>query len=169
MSTVAGQRSRKDLACTGLATAFQREYVTTLKRRVIEDGEPFVVAQADTPHEIFHVMDIPLITNQWWSAYISAKQLSNRYFAALEEAGYPSNSCHYCSLGLACNLANDPATAPWGGLPKPTVLVARLTCDCIQQVFSQWARLYDTDFFPMEAPGWIHKDTRWFEHSFSSW
>jgi hypothetical protein len=169
MSTVSGQRSRKDLACTGLATAFQREYVTTLKRRVIEDGEPFVVAQADTPHEIFHVMDIPLITNQWWSAYISAKQLSNQYFAALEERGYPGNGCRYCSLGLACTLANDPATAPWGGLPRPAALVARLTCDCIQQVFGQWATALGTEFFPLEAPAWEHKEPQWFKTSSHAW
>jgi benzoyl-CoA reductase subunit B len=169
VSAIPTQHSRKDLACTADATAYQRRYGSMLKEQVIERGEPFVVAQADTPHELFHAMDIPLVTNQWWAAYISAKQLSNRYFAVLEQAGYPSNSCHYCSLGLACSLANDPASPPWGGLPKPTVLVARLTCDCIQQVFGQWARLYDTEFFPMEAPGWIHKDPQWFEHSFNSW
>ena len=169
MNVEAGQRSRKDLACTAVATAYQRNYVTDMRRRVIEQHEPFVVAQADTPHELFHAMDIPLITNQWWSAYISAKQLSGRYFTVLEQQGYPSNSCRYCSLGLACTLANDPATAPWGGLPKPVALVARLTCDCIQQVFSQWADALETDFFPLEAPGWTHKDPRWFTKTFESW
>jgi benzoyl-CoA reductase subunit B len=163
------RHSRKDLRCTAEATAFQRRFASTLRERVVERGEPFVLAQADTPHELFHAMDIALITNQWWSAYISAKQLSARYFAALEQHGFPNNSCHYCSLGLACSLANDPATAPWGGLPTPTVLVARLTCDCIQQVFGQWARLYGTDFFPLEAPGWIHKDPNWFEKSNDAW
>ena len=163
------RHSRKDLSCTAEATGFQRRFASTLRERVVERGEPFVLAQADTPHELFHAMDIPLITNQWWSAYISAKQLSPRYFAALEQHGFPNNSCHYCSLGLACSLANDPASAPWGGLPTPTVLVARLTCDCIQQVFGQWARLYGTDFFPLEAPGWIHKDPNWFEKSNDQW
>jgi benzoyl-CoA reductase subunit B len=169
MSDPRERHSRKDLSCTAEATGFQRRFASTLRERVVERGEPFVLAQADTPHELFHAMDIPLITNQWWSAYISAKQLSARYFAALEQHGFPNNSCHYCSLGLACSLANDPASAPWGGLPTPTVLVARLTCDCIQQVFGQWARLYGTDFFPMEAPGWIHKDPNWFEKSNSRW
>jgi benzoyl-CoA reductase subunit B len=169
MTTHAGQRSRKDLACTAEATAFQKKYGAELKRRVVENGEPFVVAQADTPHEIFHVMDIPLITNQWWSAYISAKQLSGPYFDAMVARGYPDNSCKYCSLGLACTLANDPATAPWGGLPKPVALVARLTCDCIQQVFTQWADALGTEFFPMEAPAWEHKEADWFRHSNTEW
>jgi len=164
-----GQRSRKDLACTAAATAHQREFVADLKRRVIDNGEPFAIAQADTPHEIFHAMDIPLVSNQWWSAYISAKQLSPRYFAVLDKLGVPSNSCRYCSLGLACTLDNDPTTAPWGGLPKPTVLVARLTCECIRHVFGQWAEALGTDFFPLEAPGWTHKDPQWFEKSKDQW
>jgi benzoyl-CoA reductase subunit B len=163
------QRSRKTLACTGEATAYQKQFVSELRRRVIDDGEPFAVVQADTPHEIFHAMDIPIISNQWWSAYISAKQLSGRYFEVMAERGYPENSCKYCSLGLACTLANDPATAPWGGLPKPTVLVARLTCDCIQHVFAQWADALGTEFFPLEAPAWPDKDPEWFRHSRTDW
>ena len=53
-----GQRSRKQLECTQAATAYQRSFVAELKRRVVDNGEPFAIAQADTPHEIFHAMDI---------------------------------------------------------------------------------------------------------------
>jgi benzoyl-CoA reductase subunit B len=169
MSNNSGKRSRKDLQCTKDATGFQRKFVSQLKQRVLDQGEPFVLAQADTPHELFHVMDILLISNQWWAAYISAKQLSTHYFKVLDEQGYPGNSCRYCSLGFACTLDNDPATAPWGGLPKPIALVARLTCDCIQQVFGQWAKALDTDFFPFEATAWTHKDIAWFEKSKEQW
>lgn len=164
-----GQRSRKLLAATAAANAFQKQFGADLKRRVVDEGEPFAIVQADTPHEIFHAMDIPIITNQWWSAYISAKQLSARYFDTMAQYGFPENSCKYCSLGFACTLANDPATAPWGGLPRPTVLVARLTCDCIQHVFGQWADALGAEFFPMEAPAWEHKDPRWFEHTRDDW
>ena len=169
MSTDSTVRSRKDLACTAAASAYQKAFGAELKARVVESGEPFAVAQADTPHEIFHAMDIPLVSNQWWSAYISAKRLSGRYFTTMDELGYPANRCRYCSLGLACTLANDPASAPWGGLPTPTVLVARLTCDCVQQVFTQWARALGTDFFPFEAPAWEHKQPDWFLHANDRW
>lgn len=167
--SAAGVRGRKDLACTADATAFQKAFGAELREQVVERGEPFAVAQADTPHEIFHAMDIPVVSNQWWSAYISAKRLSGKYFGVLDELGYPPNRCNYCSLGLACSLANDPASAPWGGLPKPTVLVARLTCDCIQQVFSQWAEVLGSDFFPMEAPAWPKSLPGWFRHSRDRW
>ena len=83
--TEQGRRSRKLLACTAAASAYQKAFGKELKRRVVDEREHFVIAQADTPHEIFHAMDIPVVSNQWWSAYISAKRLSERYFAALDE------------------------------------------------------------------------------------
>jgi len=169
LNATGNQHSRKTLPCTTEATAFQKAFGAELRRRVVEDREPYAIVQADTPHEIFHAMDIPIVTNQWWSAYISAKQLSGHYFDAMTAKGYPENSCKYCSLGLACTLANDPATAPWGGLPQPTVLVARLTCDCIQQVFGLWAEALDSEFFPMEAPAWTEKDPEWFLHARDDW
>nr|WP_283773270.1 2-hydroxyacyl-CoA dehydratase family protein [Altererythrobacter sp. KTW20L] len=169
MSVTANQRSRKTLACTAEATAYQKAFGAELRRRVVEDREPYAIVQADTPHELFHAMDIPIVTNQWWSAYISAKQLSAEYFDAMTAKGFPENSCKYCSLGLACTLANDPERAPWGGLPQPTVLVARLTCDCIQQVFGLWAEALGSEFFPMEAPAWTDKDPDWFLHARDDW
>ena len=164
-----GERSIKRLECTQFATRFQREFVKELQERVVEKGEPFAIVQADTPHEIFHVMDIPMVTNQWWAAYIAAKQLSPYYFEVMEKQGFPASSCRYCSLGLACTLDNDPEKAPWGGLPRPTVLVARLTCDCIQRVFQLWADALGSRFYPLEAPGWEHKDGRWFEKGAEQW
>jgi len=162
-------RSRKDLSCTAAATSYQKDYIAELRRRVIEAGEPFAIAQADTPHEIFHAMDIPLVSNQWWSAYISAKRLSGTYFRAMDELGFPPNRCRYCSLGLACTLAGDKKTAPWGGLPQPTVLVARLTCECVQEVFTQWAEALQTDFFALEAPAWEEKQPDWYLHTRDDW
>ncbi|MEP7209518.1 MAG: 2-hydroxyacyl-CoA dehydratase family protein, partial [Alphaproteobacteria bacterium] len=164
-----GHRSSKVLSCTAEATAYQRDFVKDLKRRVIDDGEPFAIVQADTPHEIFHAMDIPMVTNQWWSSYIAAKQLSSHYVEVLERNGYTGSTCKYCSLGLGCTLDNDPKTAPWGGLPRPTVLVGRLTCDCLQRVFRLWADALGSRFYPLEAPGWEHKDIAWFEHNKTDW
>jgi hypothetical protein len=161
--------SGRELASTAAAKEHQKAFGAELRARVVDRGEPFAVAQADTPHEIFHALDIPVVSNQWWSAYISAKRLSTRYVSVLDELGFPSNRCSYCALGLACTLADEPATAPWGGLPTPTVLVARLTCDCIQHVFSAWATALGTEFYPMEAPAWVRTIPEWFRHSRSRW
>ena len=90
-------RGRKDLESTAAATAYQKAFGAELRERVVERGEPFALAQADTPHEIFHAMDIPVVSNQWWSAYISAKRLSG--LIPGKDIWYPSNRCRYCSLG----------------------------------------------------------------------
>jgi benzoyl-CoA reductase subunit B len=160
--------SRKDLAVTKLATAYQKEHVRELQARV-QSGEPYAIVNADTPHEIFHAMDIPIITNQWWSSYIAAKQLSSHYFDYLQSQGFRGNICRYCSLGLACSMDPDKSRAPWGGLPRPVVLTARLTCDCIQRVFSLWGKELDAPFFALEAPGWDKRDPRWFEKTRYEW
>jgi hypothetical protein len=158
-----GQRSRKDLACTAAATAHQREFVADLKRRVIDNGEPFAIAQADTPHEIFHTMDIPLISNQWWSAYISAKQLSPRYFEVLDKLGYPSNSCRYCSLGLACTLDNAiRRPRPGADFPNPRCWWPTSHLRMHSPRLWPMGQALGSEFFPLEAPGWTHKDPDWF-------
>ena len=36
-----GQRSRKDLACTAAASAYQKQFGADLRRRVVDEGEPF--------------------------------------------------------------------------------------------------------------------------------
>ena len=125
---------------------------------MVENGESFVVAQADTPHELFHAMDIPLITNQWWSAYISAKQLSTRYFKVLESNGYPATAAAIARWGLPARWRMTRPPRPGAACRTPAALVARLTCDCIQHVFGRWAEALGTEFFPLEAPAWTHKD-----------
>jgi benzoyl-CoA reductase/2-hydroxyglutaryl-CoA dehydratase subunit BcrC/BadD/HgdB len=49
------------------------------------------------------------------------------------------------------------------------VLVARLTCDCIQQVFSAWADALGSEFFPLEAPAWTRTIPEWYRHSRERW
>ena len=41
-------------------------------------------------------------------------------------------------------------------------MVARLTCECVEHVFSQWAEALGADFFPLEAPAWQEKRPHWF-------
>ena len=70
------------------------------------------------PLELFQLLGVPVVSNQWWAAVVSAKQLSGYYFDALNAAGYHEGLCRYCNLaGLF--ISGDPAKAPWGGLPKP--------------------------------------------------
>src|SRR6202451_2286443 len=57
----------------------------------------------------------------------------------------------------------------WGALPKPALLSARLTCDCIQRVFEIWAAKLGAPFVPLDAPGASELPPRWWELSRYRW
>jgi benzoyl-CoA reductase/2-hydroxyglutaryl-CoA dehydratase subunit BcrC/BadD/HgdB len=163
-----GDRSVKQLQSSIEATTYQKQWFKTMRER-ISAGEPFAIAQADTPHEVFLAMDIPVVPVQWWSAVIAAKRLSPYYFDLMNERGYQKNLCRYCCLPLACTMDHNPERAPWGGLPKPTVLLAELTCDSLSKIFELWAREYDCYFFPLEHTASIVSQSRWWERMKHYW
>jgi benzoyl-CoA reductase/2-hydroxyglutaryl-CoA dehydratase subunit BcrC/BadD/HgdB len=163
-----GDRSIKQLKSSVEAATYQKEWFKKVRERVSE-GEPFAVAQADAPHEIFLAMDIPVVIVQWWSALIAAKRLSPYYFDLMNERGYQRNLCRYCCLPLACTMDHNPERAPWGGLLKPTVLVAELTCDSLSKIFELWTREYDCYFFPLEHTASVASYPRWWERVRHYW
>ncbi len=131
--------AEKQLECTVRAAAYQKAWFAQLREDVFEKQKPYAIVQADMPLELFHAMDVPVVSNQWWAAMVAAKRLAPHYLDGLNAQGYHDGLCRYCSLSLASTIAGDPAQAPWGGLPKPALFSARLTCDCIQRVFEIWA------------------------------
>ena len=159
----------KQLESTRAASEHQKAWFANLRREVFEEKKPYAIAQADMPLELFQVMDVPVISNQWWSAVVAAKQLSAYYLDSLNALGYHEGLCRYCSLSLASSIAGDPGKAPWGGLPKPAVLAARLTCDCIQRVFETWAASFGAQFVPLDSAGATHLPPRWWELSRHRW
>ena len=161
--------SEKQLKCTSNAGAYQKQWFAQLRRDVFENHRPYAILQADLPFELFQVMDLPAVSNQWWSALIAAKRLAPKYLDAMNAMGFHEGLCRYCSLSMACTLAGDPGQAPWGGLPKPALISARLTCDCIQRVFSTWAEALETEFIALDNPGATVLPPRWWELSRHRW
>jgi benzoyl-CoA reductase subunit B len=159
----------KQLQCTDAASAYQKAWFARLREEVFERRRPYAILQADMPFELFAVMDVPVVSNQWWAALIAAKRLSSIYLDALNERGFHDGLCRYCSLSMACTLGSDRAQPPWGGLPKPALLSARLTCDCIQRVFSSWAEAFGSEFVPIDNPGASELPPRWWELSRYRW
>ena len=159
----------KQLQSTQAAGDKQKSWFADLRRDVFERKLPYAILNADTPHDLFHVMGIPVVTNQWWAAVISAKRLSPDYLDGLNNLGYHEDLCRYCSIGLASSVIDLKERAPWGGLPQPALLCARLTCDCMQRVFSLWAERFGAPFFALEAPGSAVLPERWWELSRHRW
>ena len=161
--------AEKQLACTLAAGEHQKVWFAQLRKDVFEKHRPYAIVQADMPFELFHVMDVPVVSNQWWASIISAKRLSAHYLDILNSMEFHDGLCRYCSLAAASTLANDPECAPWGGLPKPSLLCARLTCDCLQRVFGIWAEAFGSECVFLDNPGATELPPRWWELSRYRW
>lgn len=159
----------KQLDATAAAVAFQKQWFAELRRRVFDEHRPYALVQADVPFELFDLLDVPAVSNQWWGAVIAAKRQAPAYLDAMTSDGFHGDLCRYCSVGFAATRYRNVQEPPWGGLPTPRLLCARLTCDCIHRVFALWAREFGADLFEIDHPGASELPPRWWELSRHRW
>jgi benzoyl-CoA reductase subunit B len=157
------------LQASQAARAYQRQWFAELRREVFEARKPYVILNADCPADIFQSMNVPTLTNQWWSAVIASRGMAEFYSQGLSELGFTKDLCRYCSMGLASTLVNAGDRAPWGGLPKPAMLVTKLGCDCMQRVFRLWSEAFGSPVYMLEATGATEMPIRWWEACRSDW
>lgn len=156
------------MSCAKAATAHQRDWIRGLRGQ-ITSGTPYAFVNADTPHELFHFMDMPIVTNQWWSAVISAKQLAPHYFDWMAGQGYHDRLARYSSLPLIAQMEGDATRAPWGGLPAPGILCARQSADDHQRIFQLWSDLTGAPLHLLSAPAVPDPDPEWWSLGRSEW
>ena len=161
--------AEKQLESTLAAAAFQKQWFAALRRSVFDERRPYALVQADVPFELFDLLEIPAVSNQWWSSLVAAKRQAPAFLDAMAADGVPSQLCRYCSLGFATTRYARAGEAPWGGLPKPRLLCARLTCDCIHRVFSLWAEAFGAELFEIDHPGATELPPRWWELGRHRW
>jgi hypothetical protein len=142
-------RGVRRLESAAAALEYQRAWFAGLHERVAE-GSPLVVADADTPHEIFRALDVPYVVNQWWASVCAAKQCGPRYLDLLRERGYPDDHDQYSAISLGSALEPDPAVAPWGGLPRVSMFVTQTSADAERAIAGAWARELDVPAFVLE-------------------
>jgi benzoyl-CoA reductase/2-hydroxyglutaryl-CoA dehydratase subunit BcrC/BadD/HgdB len=141
-------RSRKSLACTADFGAWQRDWFAEVRERA-RTG-PVAVVSADSPQEILRALDIPYVVNQWWASIVAAKQKARAYGQLLRDNDYPSHVETYSAQGLAAALDTDVETAPWGGLPKPSMLSVVANSDPGPKLYGAWAKETGADLFVYE-------------------
>lgn len=161
--------NEKQLQSTRAASEYQKAWFARLRSEVFEQKQPYAIVQADMPLELFQAAGVPVVSNQWWSALVSAKQLAPTLLDGMSALGFHRGLCRYCSLAMASTVVEGGAHAPWGGLPKPALLSARLTCDCIQRVFELWAEAFESPFVPLSNTGATHLPPKWWELSRHRW
>jgi len=157
------------LAVTAEARAKQKAWFQGFRARVLEQGEPYAIASAVAPHEIFHSMDVPVVSVPWYSAVISAKQQSPYYFSMMSELGYHEGLPRYLSLPYFSTLDNDPERAPYGGLPKPALIVERLRSDFSQRIAENWAAAYGSKTFVLDSPALTRLRPDWSGRNQRGW
>jgi benzoyl-CoA reductase subunit B len=161
--------AERQLETTAAAAAFQKAWFGELRRRVFDERQPYAIVQADVPFELFDLLDVPAVSNQWWAALVAAKRQAPAYLDAMTADGLHQGLCRYCSLGYATTKYRDLQEPPWGGLPSPRLLCARLTCDCIGRVFGLWAEAFGTELFSIDNPGAADLPPRWWELARHEW
>jgi hypothetical protein len=75
------------LEATVVASACQKQWFADLRRRVFDDRQPYSLLQADVPFELFDLVDIPAVSNQWWAAIVAAKRQAPRFLDAMDADG----------------------------------------------------------------------------------
>lgn len=156
------------LEATRHATEYQRDWAKGLRAQ-ITSGEQYAFVNADTPHELFHHIGLPIVTNQWWSAIIAAKQLSEFYFDYMETLGFHDRLARYSSLPLIAELEGDTGRQPWGGLPTPSILCARQSADDHQKIFSLWAEKTGAPLALLSSPAVPDPQPDWWRLARSDW
>lgn len=159
----------RQLDATTAAAAFQKTWFADLRRRVFDERQPYAIVQADVPFEPFDLLGVPAVSNQWWAALIAAKRQAPAYLDAMAADGYHEGLCRYCSLGYASTKYAGVQPPPWGGLPAPRLLCARLTCDCIGRVFALWAEEFGVELVEIDNPGASALPPRWWTSSRDHW
>jgi hypothetical protein len=119
----AATRAQHDLKCAAEIRAHQKGWFAGLRRRVVDEGEPYALVPAVAPHEIFEAFDMLYVCNEWWSGITAARRLSAHYFDLLNAHGYHRGLPGYAALSLATALEGDSPNQPMGGLPKPAFVL----------------------------------------------
>lgn len=165
-----GAPREQRLQSTLLANEHQKQDFIAFRKRVLEEGEPYVISDAVAPAEILHTMDIPVVPVVWYSAIVAAKQLSPHYFAVMDQLGYHERLPRYTSLPLMTTLDAASGLAPYGGLPKPMLFLNRFRDDYGQRIMERWAQAYGgVPCFPLESSSSTVLGEQWWTRSRHDW
>jgi len=149
------------LRSAAAATAYQKDWFAGVRQRAAAD-EPLVLVNADAPQEILRALDIPYVVNQWWASVVSSKGKASESLDVLHKQGFPDFSRQYDAIALG-SLSLPPQTAPWGGLPRPSLVLAELSGDAAGKVFELWQQVEHTAFYPLERSSLVDAPSNWWE------
>ena len=133
------------LASIDAIRTLRREQVAASREAALA-GVPFALVHSDEAEEIFALMGIDIQVYNPWNFIIISEGKAAHFNQVLNDHGFPGQ--HFFGLGYASTLA--PEKAPWGGLPKPAIVVGSTREDNELRVTELWAREYGCEYFPLD-------------------
>ena len=146
---------------------YQRDWLQRTREQV-EGGAPFVICNGDEAEELCLHLGIPVLVINYWNSLIAIQQKAEHYRDVLHRRGYPGD--HFFALGYAATL--DPSVAPWGGLPKPSLIVGSGRWESEMRITELWAQAYGCEFYPLDfnmSATLLDLPTQWWERTRDHW
>lgn len=155
--------AQRRIASIDAIRGHQRDWLEATRQEVLAGGH-FAILNADDFEEIFTVFDIPCLVINYWNSIITFSEKKGDYYdKVLDEHGYlPNRFAH----GFATAL--EPTNAPWGGLPKPTIIIGTTRDEAQMRVTELWAEAFGCECYPLDF-SWVSQFShplpeRWWEH-----
>lgn len=162
------EASVERLASVDRIRSHQREWLQAT-RESASAGGPFVICQSDEFEDVLGVMGIPVLVINYWNYVVTAAKQAPHFTGVLEDHGYPGP--HFFGLGYGTSL--DPERAPWGGLPRPTMIIGSTRNDFELRATELWARELGCECYPLEfnfgSPYKRIPPDDWWRHLRSDW
>lgn len=156
------------LEVTAQARAHSRTWFAQLRDTVIGQQQPYVLSNAEMPHEIFETLGLPVVTGEWWGGVISAKQRAGDYLDAINARGFHRGLGAYNTLGLVSTVI-DVKDPPWGGLPPPGMIAAPHREQSAELINSTVADHFGIPYSGIEMPAAGRFNPRWWEMIRDRW
>jgi benzoyl-CoA reductase subunit B len=109
----------------------------------------------NAPQEILLAMNIVPMYPEQYAAACASKQFTGEYCDKAEAGGFSGDICGFCRTGLGyaltyMEMGDVPPDAPYGGIPKPDMLIGRTSCDPGYKWFQS--------LYQWEIPAFIYDD-----------
>lgn len=165
MSDVPPQRAEAQLDVTRSLRTYQRDWFAKLREEVFEEGRPYCIGAALVPHEIWEALDLPFITDVWYSGLVAARRQSAHYSELLGKHGFHEGLSRYSALTLGVMLDEDNSSKPWGGLPKPALVCTNVN-DRAGRLLADHC---GAEYVPIEMPVLARPTPEWWRMSRWNW
>jgi hypothetical protein len=123
----------------------QHDWLANLQEGV-RSGRPFAICASDEFEELFHLFGVPALVINYWHNLVVATGHGDYYRELLSARGYDTSGMG--PLGYAAAL--DPSRAPWGGLPRPLILLGSTREEAELRFTELWARELGCPFYPLD-------------------